>query len=290
MHMGYTNSDFVICINDVKEAIANLKLGKSDGEEGLVSDHFINGTMQLQVLITCLFNCMLVHGVCPDTMSCGTMIPIPKDKRKSLDCSDNYRAITLGSIVSKILDSVIMLKEKSALSTSDLQFGFKKKSSTSHCTLAMLETISYYNFQKSDVYVALLDASKAFDRVKYCKLFRLLQKRKISPLVLRLLINMYTNQTLQIRWGAQNSSKFSVSNGVKQGGVLSPILFTVYINELLLKLEEEGIGCRVGNYYAGCLAYADDLTLLAPSKKGLQLMIQTCERFAKDFDIMFNGT
>ena len=68
------NSDFVICINDVKEAIANLKLGKSDGEEGLVSDHFINGTMQLQVLITCLFNCMLVHGVCPDTMSCGTMI------------------------------------------------------------------------------------------------------------------------------------------------------------------------------------------------------------------------
>ena len=53
-----------------------------------------------------------------------------------------------------------------------------------------------------------------------------------------------------------------MSNRVKQGGVLSPILFTVYINELLLKLEEEGIGCRVGNYYAGCLAYADDLTLL----------------------------
>ena len=64
----------------------------------------------------------------------------------------------------------------------------------------------------------------------------------------------------------------------------------MYVNELLLKLEEEGIGCRVGNYYAGCLAYADDLTLLAPSKKGLPLMIQTCEVFAKDFDIMFNGT
>ena len=58
---------------DVKEAIANLKYGKSDGEEGLVSDHFINGTMLLQVLITCLFNCMLVHGVYPDTMSCGTI-------------------------------------------------------------------------------------------------------------------------------------------------------------------------------------------------------------------------
>ena len=157
-----------------------MKLGKSDREEGLVSDDFINGTMLLQVLITCLFNCMLVHGVCPDTMFCGTMIPIPKDKRKSLDCSDNYRAITLGSIVSKILDSVIMLKDKSALSTSDLQFAFKNKSSSSHCTLTMLGTISYYNFQRSDVYVALLDASKAFDRhdrVKYCKLFRLLQKR-----------------------------------------------------------------------------------------------------------------
>ena len=122
------NSDFVIYINDVEEAIANLKLGKSDGEEGLVSDHFINGTMLLQVLITCLFNnCMLVHGVCPDTMSCGTMIPIPKDKRKSLDCSDNYRAITLGSIVSKILDSVILLKEKSALSNLTYSLVLRKK-------------------------------------------------------------------------------------------------------------------------------------------------------------------
>ena len=149
----------------------------------------------------------------------------------------------------------------------------------------MLETISYYNFQKSDVYVALLDASEAFDRVKYCKLSDCYREEKK---ILRLLINMtlYTNQTLQIRLGAQNSTKISVSNGVKQGGVLSPILFTVYINELLLKLEEKGIGCKVGNYYAGCLAYADDSILLAPSKKGLQLMIQTCEMFAKDFDIV----
>ena len=192
--------------------------------------------------------------------------------------------------MSKILDSVIMSKEKLTLNTSDLQFGFKKNSSTDHCTLAMIETISYYNSQKSQVYVALLDASKAFDRVKYCKLFRLLQKRKVSPMVLRLLINMYINQELQVRWGTQTSATFSVSNGVKQGGVLSPILFTVYVNELLQKLEEKRIGCRVGNYFAGCLAYADDLTLLAPTKKGLQFMIDTCEKFANEFEIVFNGS
>ena len=107
--------------------LVNLKSGKNDGEEGLVSDHFIHGTVLLQVMITCLFNCMLVHGICPSTMICGTMIPIPKDKKKSLRCSDNYRAITLGSIMSKILDSVIMSKEKLTLNTSDLQFSFKKK-------------------------------------------------------------------------------------------------------------------------------------------------------------------
>ncbi len=73
----------------------------------------------------------------------------------------------------------------------------------------------------------MLDASKAFDRVKYCKLFEQLLECNMSPLVLRLLSVLYTNQTLQVRWKSSIGNSFSVSNGVKQGGVLYPVLFAV---------------------------------------------------------------
>ncbi len=82
----------------------------------------------------------------------------------------------------------------------------------------------------------LRDATKAFGRVNYCKLSRKRFDKDISPLVLRLLLYMYTNQSLQVRWGNHTSAKFNVQNGVKQDGVLSPILFFVDMDGLFFLL------------------------------------------------------
>ena len=82
---------------------------------------------------------------------------------------------------------------------------------------------------KSNAFVLMLDASKDFDRVNYCELFRELLKREMSPLVIRLLLFMYTNQTLRVKWESVMSESLRVMNGVKQEGVLSPVLFAVYI-------------------------------------------------------------
>ena len=113
----------------------------------------------------------------------------------------------------KLFDVVILSKEQNVLATSHLQFGFKQNMSTTHCTYVMMETISYYNANDSNVYALMLDASKAFDRVNYCKLFRVLLRRKVSPLVLRLLLYMYTKQKLQVRWGSSMSSQFTACKG-----------------------------------------------------------------------------
>ena len=93
---------------------------------------------------------------------------------------------------------------------------------------------------KSNAFVLMLDASKAFDRVNYCKLFRELLKREMFPLVLRLyiLLFIYTNQTLRVKWGSVMSESFTVMNGVKQESALSPVLFAVYTDGLLLRLQE----------------------------------------------------
>ena len=280
---------YKISVADVVKSVNRLKLGKSDGEEGLNSDHIINGPHLLYVLLTNVFNCMVIHGISPESMILGTMVPIPKCKKKTLSCSDNYRAITLSSIVGKIFDLVVLLKEQVSLKSSDNQFGFKPNVSTTQCTFVMTETISYFNSRRSDVHVILLDATKAFDRVNYCKLFRKLLEKNMSPLVIRLLLFMYTSQKLQVRWGGHTGCPFTAANGVKQGGVLSPILFSLYMDGLLNELQNSKLGCHVGNSYVGCLAYADDLTLLAPTRKALQGMIDICEDYANDHDVLFNG-
>ena len=126
---------------------------------------------------------------------CDTFIYLQGDQ----DHPNCIRAITLSYIVAKLLDvimfDVIMLSnEQYALPTSHLQFGFKQNMFTTHCTYVMMETISNVNANGSNVYAIMLDTSKAFDRVNYCKLFRVLLKRQVSPLVLRLLLYMYTKK------------------------------------------------------------------------------------------------
>ena len=117
---------------------------------------------------------MLNHGVVPKGMMGGTIIPIPKNKLKSLNDSNNYRGITLSSILEKLFDNIILQNNKSILNTSELQFGFKTECSPTYCTFVLAKVIQYYKNNKTDVYVMMLDASKAFDRVEYVKLFSFL--------------------------------------------------------------------------------------------------------------------
>ena len=119
----------------------------------------------------------------------------------------------------------------------------------------------------------VLDASKAFDRVHYGKLFKLLSKRKIPVQVRRLLLDMYTRQKMQTVWNGAKSDVFTVKNGVKQGGILSPILFCLYIDELLNRINASGLGCHIGHLSYSGLGYADDVTAISPSVKALQSIL-----------------
>ena len=126
---------------------------------------------------------MVKHGHAPDSFLLSTITSIPKNKRKSLNDSNNYRGIALSSILGKVLDCVILNQNKMTLSTCDLQFGFKAKHSTSLCTFVIDEVTQHYLNNGSNVYIMLLDASQAFDRVNYCKLFRLLLKKGLCTFI-----------------------------------------------------------------------------------------------------------
>ncbi len=91
-------------------------------------------------------------------------------------------------MLGKVLDNIILLRNENVLFTSDLQFGFKRKHSTTQCSYVIDEVVNYYNTGGSDVYTMFLDATKAFGRVNYIKLFRIhidLSKRSYCLFLVR---------------------------------------------------------------------------------------------------------
>ena len=279
-----------ISTTEVVKAVKKLKRGKSGGNDAPSSDFFIDGSRELHIHVAVLLSACLRHAFFPEDLLLSTLIPIPKNTRKSLQDSDNYRSIAIGSILCKILDHVLIEKHAKVLSSSSMQFGFKAQHSTVMCSFVVQEVIEHYTSRGSDCHVLLLDASKAFDRIHFVKLFHLLINRGMCPMSVLLLVHMYTNQKLNVRWNSCNSGAFSCRNGVKQGGVLSPLLFCVYVDELLCRLQVLGVGCRIGRLFAGAFGYADDLTLLAPSIPAAKTLLKACEQFATDYFVSFNAS
>ena len=95
---------------------------------------------------------------------------------------------------------------------------------------------------------------------------------------------------MHVKWNGSLSGTFSASNVVKQGDIQSPLLFTVYLDQLILALRESGIGCHLNGMFVGAFIYADDVTLLAPASMALKTMLNTCTDFAASHNLLFNGS
>ena len=162
---GITPNDHVMITPAIiRQCVSRLKSGKGDGDIGFRSDHLINGSQRLFIMLSSLFNSMLVHGYTLDALLKSTIISILKDSAASLPRSDNYRGISLFNSICKLFDHVILLLFGGQLEASDMQFGFKRGHSTVMCSLIFKEIVDHYLHHGSNVYSCLLDASKAFDR------------------------------------------------------------------------------------------------------------------------------
>ena len=195
--------------------------------------------------------------------------------------------ITITIIIIIIIITIIIIY---IIITSDNQFGFKREHGTDLCIFTVKSVIKYYNLHNSPVYTCFLDASKAYDRVNHWTLFRKLLNRSIHILIVRMLMYWYTKQELCIRWGAEMSPYFTISNGVRQGGILSPSLFAVYMDDLSSVLNTSRIGCHIDDVCINHVFYADDLCLMAPCAIALQELINICYQYSNEIDLNFNAT
>jgi hypothetical protein len=155
------NSDCIFDVNDVKSAVSRLKPHKNEGCSDLSSDHIINAGDDCFIYIACLLTAIVIHGMVPDTFQRSAIVSIPKGRHTNLSDSSNFRGIALSSIIGKIFDNIILQRYNHKLSSCELQFGFKSKSSTNMCTMVLKETITYYVQHQSPVFCTFLDATKA---------------------------------------------------------------------------------------------------------------------------------
>ena len=190
--------------------------------------------------------------------------------------------------VTEIIDLIFLLCEGHKLGTSELQFAYKQKISTTTCSWAATTIIEHFNKIKGvPLYGAAMDMSRALDNVLWPNLFSLLLKKKINGIFLRILLFIYERQTCLVKWNGVKSTGFPVSNGVRQGSISSAILFIIYIDKLIDKIKQMKIGCHIDSVFVGILISADDILLLCPNRSGLQIMINACEKFAKENNLSF---
>ena len=270
------------------EAVNRMKSGKSDVSGYFTSDVFINGPMVLYEHIAAVFRSYLIHGTLSNEIIACAFLPIWKGGVKPQDSFHSYRAIAGASQLFKLLEYVILVLWGHHLSSDSLQFAYKQNASTSQATWFVSEIANYYYQRGGMLHCAALDMTKAFDTILYSELFKKISARGVPAIVVRVLIFAYQEQHGWVRVAGANSDSFTIKNGTRQGSVLSPALFSCYMDELLQRLRRLNLGCSVAGVWMGASTYADDVFLLSPNQPTLQRMMNVCQEFGKEHNLAFS--
>lgn len=280
----------IVRTSEIYDAVLKLGNNKACGLDGVTAEHLKYSSYRLCPLLAMCFTGFLTHGLLPDSITSVVLVPVIKDKAAKLNSLQNYRPIALASVISKVLENILYTRLEMYVLTSDNQFGFKKRHGTDMCIYALKEIVGKYLNLNSSVFLCFIDATKAFDRVNHHMLFTKLINRGVPTYLIRILVFWYANQVMHVKWDSALSEPFYVCNGVRQGGILSPVLFNVYIDELSSQLNRCKTGCVIGTTVVNHLMYADDLVLISPYSAGMQQLLKICSEFGKDHDVLYNPT
>ena len=277
---------------DIKQCIKQLKENKAKDPALMVSEHIIYATSDVMYSwLLSFYSTILDEQDSPDNLSKSTINPLVKSYKKSLRSFNNYRGISIIPVFTKLLEYILLRCCPEIAESHALQNGYKLDSSTLHAEFLIKETLHYYNRNGSPVYICGLDAEKAFDSCNWDILFEKLYYKKNIPLsIVNVIKSLYTKGSSQVKYGSHLSYKFSLSQGVRQGSVLSPHLYNIYTDDLLRCIQDNAIdGTTLHEQFTGILMYADDIILMSTTLKGMRNLIDTVTRISRENCINFNA-
>ena len=267
--------------SEIEKCIHQLNSGKSADEFGLCAEHLKAAGQVLIPVLRDIFNDILLLGKIPDCFRGGVLTPVAKSGKDNR-LLDNYRGITVTSIIGKLFEKLISLRllEKVNIDQSDLQFGFTKNLSPSMSALICSEVINESKLEGKPLYLVTIDTRKAFDVVNHVILKKTLYDEDIAPDLWSVVSDLYSDMSSKVKWHGELSDKFSIRQGVRQGAILSPDLYKMYVNPLLDELKKNTIGAHIGTIYVGTLAVADDFLFLSNCPDELQIMLNLSGSFS----------
>ena len=203
----------------------------------------------------------------------------------------NYRGITLLSIVGKVYNRVLgnrlmSFAERESLGIVEEQGGFRPERGTEHQIFILTEILKART-QKT-TYTAFIDVKKAYDTVWRNGLWKRLWDEGVRGKIWRVIKGMYSVVQSAVLVGDEQTEMFDLAAGVRQGCVMSPVLFSFFINGLAREIKEKTQGVWVGDMQVNLLLYADDIVLMAESEADLQLMLQIVSSYSRKWRFRVN--
>ena len=283
--------DVTTSLNEIRKAVQLLKNGKSSGPDLLLNEFIKYGNDSIIYYLHLLFNKIFDTGYFPDVWCDGYIVPI--HKKGSVEKVENYRGITLLSILGKLFTNIL----NSRLNTwaenyhiyVEAQAGFRKSMGTTDNIFILHSLISHCINNNRKLFSAFIDFKKAFDFVVRDILWYKLIKYGVRGKILNVIQSMYRNIKSKVKYNNSLSSEFTSFVGVRQGECLSPFLFSMYLNDLEDEFELKGVeGIDIGMLKLYLLLYADDIVIFSNSKEGLQKGLDVLADYCNKWKLTVN--
>jgi len=279
-----------LSIEDVLESISNCKNNKSPGSDMITNELLKNGGNAMASSLFKLFKRLSILECIPDQWNEGIIVPIfKKGDARNLD---NYRGITLTSCVSKVYNRILaqtvskFVEDNNILT--DIQGSFRKDRRCEDHVFTLKSICATRKAEGKNTFLAFLDFKKAFDTVYRKGLFKAIKSIGIEGSLLNIIMNLYSNVKSKVRFQDFETELFNVDEGVKQGCVLSPIIFCIYINELAKLIKSSNLGITIFGTKIGCLFWADDVVLIGENENDLQKLLDVASDFSNKWKMCYN--
>ena len=279
-----------ILLDEVRQVLKVLKKRKAAGPDGICPELLKFGGPYLEKLLLNLFNRMIITGIFPDDFKKSEIITIFK-KGDALKCG-NYRPINLLNQVYKILMQIIYKRISTTLieSLPTTQAAYQPGRNTVEQIQALQQIIEKSKEYNVTGYICFVDYTKAFDSLHQSKLWQALQDNtNISPAYINFLMKAYKGSSASIVTPIGETRWIEILRGVKQGDVMSALLFCIAIGIITINaFENQSFGIPIGGSNWSDLGYADDLAVIAKSKAELKEMLTKLQEESLKFGLEIN--
>ena len=274
--------DSEITDNELRNGIFHQKNNKSPGMDNLIAETFKISYDIISRFLLKLYNRLFLNGDYLRAWGDGFIVPIFKGGDK--DDAQNYRGITLINILSKVYSQILLNRltpwsdRENKLSSN--QFGFQKGKSTVDCIFIFSSIISKTLNAGCKLYCVFLDYEKEFDKIDRSFLWHKLISENVSSKLVKTLKSMYTTVKSCIRYRSTISGFFDLHIGLKQGDPSSPLMFTLFINDIIGNINSNFLhNFTIDEMKIFMILYADDAIVFANTPDVLQSMLNDIDTY-----------